>query len=134
MEPSARSQYDAVNLKTLAILGGLYCFTASAITINENVEADYRTFILGALAYIFVEGAHHIREATRIYQSRPDGLRLSHPDFIYHFMKAYAGPLFFGGIFGATELMSLTKSICHALASCFILAVEYNATASRQEA
>lgn len=111
MSPSSGVSREELHTRTHILIGVVYLFTAGATTVNRNVDFDYRKASLGALTYVFAEGAYHVRETVSIYQLRPEGRRWSHPDMIYHSIKAISGFCFFGAIFGFTELMSAVQVV-----------------------
>ncbi|KEQ69656.1 hypothetical protein M436DRAFT_55384 [Aureobasidium namibiae CBS 147.97] len=111
MSPSTDISREELHTRTYIILGVVYLFVAGATTVNRNIDFDYRMSSLGAFTYVFAEGAYHMRETARIYQLRPEGRRWSHPDFVYHSIKAISGSYFFGAIFGFTELMSAVQVV-----------------------
>ena len=106
MPPSAKSPREEMHTRTYTIIGIVYLLIANTTTVNRDADLNYRMFVLGASSYVFAEGAYHMRETARLYQLRPEGRVWSHPDFIYHSIKAISGTFFFGMIFGLTELMS----------------------------
>ena len=116
MSPSTRITCEELYTRTYIIIGVVYLLIAGASTVNRDVDFDYCMSVLGALAYVFVEGAYHMREIARVFQLRPEGRRWSHPDFVYHFIKAMAGSYFFSAIFGLTELMSAVQILGRLLA------------------
>jgi len=116
MSPSTKITCEELYTRTYIIIGVVYLLIAGASTVNRDVDFDYCMSVLGVLAYVFVEGAYHMREVARIFQLRPERRRWSHPDFVYHFIKAMAGSYFFGAMFGLTELMSAVQILGRLLA------------------
>jgi hypothetical protein len=83
----------------------IYAVPTSTLSLNPNEKFNYGLAGLGAVSYVFVEGADLIREAQRSY-TRPrdeEGYRVD-LDFVTYTTKALSGILLFGIAFGSIEV------------------------------
>jgi hypothetical protein len=83
----------------------IYAVPTSTLSLNPNEKFNYGLAGLGAVSYVFVEGANLIREAQRSY-NRPrdeEGYRVD-LDFVAYTTKALSGISLFGIAFGSVEV------------------------------
>jgi hypothetical protein len=103
--PSQKPFLKSINWRTFATMALVYAIPTSTLSLNPNEKFNYGLAGLGAVSYVFVEGADLIREAQRSYTlpRDEDGYRVN-LEFVPYTTKALSGILLFGIAFGSVEV------------------------------
>jgi hypothetical protein len=101
MPPLQKSSFRASDWRTFGLMAIIYAILTIILRLDAHDKFNYGLAGLGAVSYVFVEGASLIRMAQRSYELPRDdkGYRADY-EFVVHAMKALAGLLYFGAAFG----------------------------------
>jgi hypothetical protein len=102
---SGKAFPKSISWRTFALMAVIYAIPTSTLTLNPDDKFNYGLASLGAVSYVFVEGADLIREAQRSYTLPRDeeGYRVN-LEFVPYTTKALSGILLFGIAFGSVEV------------------------------
>jgi hypothetical protein len=110
--PYQKPYPKATNWRTLGLLTIIYAMSTITLRPDLDEKFNYGLAGLGAVSFVFVEGASLIRGAQRSYERPRDeeGYRADY-EFVTHTMKALAGVLFFGAAFGDVQVARMVPVI-----------------------
>jgi undecaprenyl pyrophosphate phosphatase UppP len=101
MPPVQEPSPKASDWRTYGLMAIIYAIPTIILGLDAHDKFNFGLAGLGAVSYVFVEGASLIRMAQRSYELPRDvkGYRADY-EFVVHAMKALAGFLWFGAAFG----------------------------------
>jgi hypothetical protein len=104
--PSLQKPFpESTDWRTFGLMAIIYAIPAIILRLDVGDQFNYAMAGLGAVSYVFVEGASQVRRAQRSYElpRNEKGYRADW-DFVTCPMKALAGFLYFGAAFGDVQV------------------------------